>query len=59
LIEELAENRIKVKYLSKRKMIVFYIGLVKGVANYFNEEIKIQRLSDEDVIIDFLGQKES
>jgi hypothetical protein len=39
-------------------MIAFYIGLVKGIAKYFNEKINIQQLSDEDVIIEFLDKTE-
>jgi len=51
---KISENKIKVKYISKRKMILFYIGLVKGVAKHFNEKIDIQQLSDEEVTIEFL-----
>jgi methyl-accepting chemotaxis protein len=53
--EIVSENKIKVKYISKRKMILFYIGLVKGIAKYFDEKINVQKLSDEDVIIEFLA----
>ena len=56
--EIISENKIKVKYISKRKMIVFYVGLVKGIGKYFKEEINIQQLSDEDVIIEFLNKTE-
>jgi methyl-accepting chemotaxis protein len=54
--EIISENKIKVKYISERKMILFYIGLVKGIAKYFNEKINIEQLSEEDVMIEFLGK---
>jgi len=56
--EKIGNNKIKVKYISKRKMITFYIGLLKGIARYFKEKIDIQQLSEEAVTIEFLSETE-
>jgi len=52
-IEEVDENTIIVNYQSTRNMIDFYIGLVKGVGNYFNTPIGIKKLSKEKVELTF------
>jgi len=52
-IEVIDENRIKVHYKSKRDMIVFYTGLVKGLGKYFNTPIEVKELSKEYVEINF------
>ena len=52
-IEEVDENTIIVNYRSTRNMIDFYIGLVKGVGNYFNTPIGIKKLSEERVELTF------
>jgi hypothetical protein len=51
--EELNDNTLRVHYKSKRKMIDFYIGLVKGIGNYFNVKLEIIKESDEHVLIKF------
>jgi hypothetical protein len=57
-IEELDENRIKVHYKSKRNMIDFYIGLVKGVGKYFKTPLEVKKLSEEYCEIDFSPKQE-
>ena len=52
-IEETDENTITVTYISTRNMIDFYIGLVKGVGNFFNTPIGIKKLSEEQVELTF------
>ena len=52
-IEEVDENTILVNYKSTRNMIDFYIGLVKGVGNYFDTTISIKKLSEEQVELTF------
>ena len=52
-IEEVDANTIIVTYKSKRGMIDFYIGLVKGVGKYFNTNIGIKKLSEEKVELTF------
>lgn len=52
-IKVLDEDRIRVHYKSKRNMIVFYIGLAKGIAKYFNTPIEVKKLSEEYVEINF------
>ena len=51
--EEVDENTIIVNYLSTRKMINFYTGLVKGIGKYFNTPIDIKKLSEERVKLTF------
>jgi hypothetical protein len=43
------KNTLHVHYKSKRRMIDFYIGFVKGVGAYFKTPVKIQKLSEEEV----------
>ena len=52
-IENVDENTIIVNYKSDRDMIDFYVGLVKGVGNYFNTTIGIKKLSQEKVELTF------
>ena len=51
--ENVNENTIIVNYLSGRNMIDFYIGLVKGVGNYFKTPITIKKLSEKKVELTF------
>ena len=51
--ETVDENTIIVNYISKRNMIDFYTGLVKGVGKYFNTPIGIKKLSEERVELKF------
>ncbi|MDR2797168.1 MAG: heme NO-binding domain-containing protein, partial [Treponema sp.] len=52
-IEEIDENTLKVHYKSHRKMIDFYIGLVKGVGKFFKAPLQVKKLSEEYVEIRF------
>ena len=51
--EEIDEKTLKVHYKSHRKMINFYIGLVKGVGKLFKTPLQVKKLSDEYVEIKF------
>ncbi|MDR1933916.1 MAG: heme NO-binding domain-containing protein [Spirochaetales bacterium] len=51
--EEIGENTLKVHYKSHRKMIDFYIGLVKGVGKFFRARLTVKKLSEEYVEITF------
>jgi RNase P/RNase MRP subunit POP5 len=51
--EELDENTLRVHYKSKRKMIDFYIGLVKGIGIHFDTKLDIVKESDDYVLITF------
>jgi methyl-accepting chemotaxis protein len=51
--EEINENTLRVHYKSHRKMIDFYIGLVKGVGKMFKTPLSIKKLSEEYVEIVF------
>ena len=35
-------NEIEIKYISKRKMVELGVGIIKGLAEFFNESHKIQ-----------------
>ncbi|MDR1031254.1 MAG: heme NO-binding domain-containing protein [Treponema sp.] len=52
-VEELNEKTLKVHYKSHRKMIDFYIGLVKGVGKFFKTPVQVKKLSEEYVEITF------
>jgi methyl-accepting chemotaxis protein len=51
--EEIGENTLRVHYKSHRKMIDFYIGLVKGVGKFFKAPLTVKKLSEEYVEITF------
>jgi hypothetical protein len=42
-------------YKSKRNLIDFAVGLVKGVGKFYKEEIKVSKLSDDKIQIVFPG----
>jgi hypothetical protein len=50
-IKQTEKNTYRVHYKSKRGMIDFYIGLVKGVGVYFNTPVEVQKISEEQVDI--------
>jgi roadblock/LC7 domain-containing protein len=50
-VKRVDKNTLRIHYKSKRRMIDFYIGLVRGVGVYFNTPIEIQKLSEEEVDI--------
>ncbi|MCL2329193.1 MAG: heme NO-binding domain-containing protein [Bacteroidetes bacterium] len=52
-VEEVDENTIIVNYISKRNLIDLYMGLVKGVGNYFKTPIGIKKLSEDRVELTF------
>jgi hypothetical protein len=47
------EKTLIMTYKSPRGLIDFFIGLVHGVAKHFNENLKINKLSDQKVEIIF------
>ncbi|MDR0721779.1 MAG: heme NO-binding domain-containing protein [Treponema sp.] len=52
-VEEIDEHTLKVHYKSHRKMIDFYIGLVKGVGKFFKTPVQVKKLSEAYVEIRF------
>ena len=46
-------NTLLMQYNSHRGLIDFFIGLVKGVGTYFQEELVVNKLSDTEVEIVF------
>jgi len=51
--ELIGDNTLIMKYKSKRGLIDFLIGLIKGVGTYYNEKLDVRKLSDDKVQIDF------
>ena len=51
--EEINEKTLKVHYKSHRKMIDFFIGLVKGVGKLYRTRLSVKKLSEEYVEITF------
>jgi hypothetical protein len=51
--EETGGNTLRVHYKSHRKMIDFYIGLIKGVGKFFKAQLTVKKLSEEYVEITF------
>lgn len=41
-IKRIAFNQVSISYQSKRKMCAFAKGLIKGLAQYYNNQIKIE-----------------
>jgi hypothetical protein len=50
-VKRIDKNTLHVFYKSKRRMIDFYIGLVKEVGAYFNTPVEIRKISEEEVDI--------
>jgi hypothetical protein len=48
------ENTWQVHYKSKRMLIDFYTGLIRGIGKYFNTPLEVIKLSEEEVRIVFL-----
>lgn len=50
------EHTLIMHYKSHRGMIDFFVGLIKGVGKYYNEELRVTKKSETAVEIVFLGQ---
>lgn len=50
------ENTLIMHYKSNRGLIDFFVGLIKGVGTYYNEELRVAKKSETAVEIVFLGQ---
>jgi hypothetical protein len=47
------EHTLIMTYQSKRGLIDFLVGLIRGVGRYFNEDLKVQRRGKTDVEVIF------
>ena len=47
------ENTIQIYYYSSRHLISFLEGLIKGTTKYFNEEIEIEKISENCLQLTF------
>ncbi len=47
------EKTLIMKYVSKRGLIDFMIGLIKGVAKFYKEDLKVTKLGDDKAMIVF------
>lgn len=51
--EEISPSKITMTYSSPRNLEVLWIGLIKGVGEYFNERIEIKKLGQSKVELTF------
>ncbi len=51
--EEKDERTLVLHYKSQRNMIIFLMGLVKGVGRYFDEKLIVRKLSDKKLEVLF------
>ena len=42
IVDKVSDKEVNIKYLSKRQMHSLGVGLIKGIANHFNEEDKLR-----------------
>jgi len=47
------EKTVEIAYKSQRNMIVFLIGLIKGVGKRFKERLSVIQLSDDKLLVTF------
>ncbi|TFF97863.1 MAG: hypothetical protein EU541_07640 [Promethearchaeota archaeon] len=47
------DNTLIMKYKSERNLIDFLVGLIKGVGNYFNEDLDVTKLDNMNVRVKF------
>ena len=50
------ENTLIMHYKSHRGLIDFFVGLIKGVGRYYNEDLRVAKQSETAVEIVFLGK---
>jgi hypothetical protein len=48
-VEHIDKNILRIHYKSRRRMIDFYIGLVKGIGVYFKTPVEIRKISEEEI----------
>lgn len=54
LYKELGENTLEIEYKSKRNLLPLFISLVKGLGVHFNEEIRVERLTEKKLRLHFV-----
>ncbi|MFC1852680.1 heme NO-binding domain-containing protein [candidate division CSSED10-310 bacterium] len=47
------DKTLIMKYISKRDLIDFMVGLIKGVGSYYEENLQVKKLSHDEVMIVF------
>ncbi len=52
--EHISEKKIGITYKSHRNLIDLFIGLIYGVGNYYKEKLKVEKLTDSYVTVEFL-----
>ncbi len=55
--KRIGRNILEITYISERNLIEFAIGLVKGVGEYYNENLQVLQLDKKRFSIKFLDQK--
>jgi hypothetical protein len=49
-VERMRHNELVIRYVSERNMVEFGIGIIKGLARYFNEEQEITIDLEKDIV---------
>ncbi|MDH5381754.1 MAG: heme NO-binding domain-containing protein [Cyclobacteriaceae bacterium] len=52
----ITENKLELKYKSERALIDLFISLIKGLNKQFNDSCIIRKVSETDLIIEFLDE---
>ncbi len=47
-------NVLIMKYISPRGLVEVFMGVLKGVGKFFNTDLKIERVSPDEVRIEFM-----
>jgi hypothetical protein len=47
------DKTLVMKYISKRGLLDIMVGLVHGVAKFYNEKLKVEKLGNDQVVITF------
>ncbi|WP_353894480.1 heme NO-binding domain-containing protein [Proteinivorax hydrogeniformans] len=48
IMEVVSSHQATIKYISKRKMFDYFIGLIKGASDFFNETIEVETQNKEE-----------
>ncbi|WP_350345071.1 heme NO-binding domain-containing protein [Proteinivorax tanatarense] len=48
IMEVVSSHEATIKYISKRKMFDYFIGLIKGASDFFNEPIEVETQEQKD-----------
>ncbi len=52
--ESISDNKLRVKYKSKRGLIDIFISISKGLAKYYNDKVEVKKIDNEFVEFTYL-----